>query len=258
MKWAFEKWHGTGNDFIMISDPEHSWPAGEERIRQLCQRRTGIGADGLIVIRKDPEVDFRMIYYNSDGRESTMCGNGGRCALAFAAKHGFYRKRARFRAIDGLHEGFEKEGLYHLKMNDVSDLREMKNQLILDTGSPHLVRFAPVESEDFVQEAAAIRWSGPFALEGINVNFVEELGTGHLRMRTFERGVEDETLSCGTGAVAAAIAAAHNLQENGPLNFELETRGGTLKVTLEKEEDQYHNVWLIGPAVHVYNGELDI
>ncbi len=258
MKWAFEKWHGTGNDFIMISDPENAWSPEEAKIRQLCERRTGIGADGLIVIRTDPEVDFRMIYYNSDGRESTMCGNGGRCALAFAERHGYYRNKARFRAIDGFHEGYEKEGAYHLKMKDVNDLRELNNQLILDTGSPHLVRFAPVDTEDFVQQAAAIRWSEAFASEGINVNFVKEEEGGKLYMRTYERGVEDETLSCGTGAVAAAIAAAHRSKTEGPMGFDLETRGGRLAVELEKDNGNYRNIWLIGPAAYVFKGEVDM
>lgn len=260
MELTFEKWHGTGNDFVMVFDPGGRWQPDEQLIREICERRTGVGADGLIIVREDVTEDFRMIYFNSDGRESSMCGNGGRCVIAFAAKHGLGSDSVRFRAIDGVHEGrAEADGRISLRMMDVRHYTRHGEDFVLDTGSPHYVRFTSLDAHpDFEKEAAAIRHHPDFAKQGINVNFVEEPGPGLLAMRTYERGVEAETLSCGTGAVAAALAAARRHEKTGMQRFEINTRGGRLIVKFRADADAFRDIWLTGPARYVFSGSLPV
>lgn len=259
MKLSFEKWHGTGNDFIMVLDAESQWHPDETMIARICKRRTGVGADGLIILRKDANHDFHMLYFNSDGHQSSMCGNGGRCAIAFAARHGWAKDSVRFRAIDGIHEGRIDEGNVYLKMNDVMKLRQADREWVLDTGSPHYVRFTKLgEHLHFEDEAREIRQSPEFKKEGINVNFVEEKAGGELQMRTYERGVEAETLSCGTGAVAAALAAARKQKRRGSQKIKISTPGGRLHVQFRMEEDAFRDIWLIGPATYVYSGSMEL
>ena len=206
----FFKYQGTGNDFIMIDNRMKTFPKGDPKlVANLCHRRFGIGADGLILLEEDKENDFAMVYYNSDGNPSTMCGNGGRCIVAFAYKLGLIQKdETTFSAPDGLHRALFKNGMIHLQMQDVNQINKVKKGLSLNTGSPHYVEIVKNLPElDVKREGAKIRYGTPFNIEGINVNFVEPIAENRFKVRTYERGVEDETYSCGTGAVATAEAS---------------------------------------------------
>jgi diaminopimelate epimerase len=257
MTVRFEKYQGTGNDFIMIDNRDLFFPKeNTELIEKLCHRRFGIGADGLILLENHhlSHVDFRMVYFNSDGRESTMCGNGGRCIVAFAHSLGLFEDKTVFEAIDGMHEAFIEEDSIHLKMQDVNGVTELEQgKFLLNTGSPHYVSVAAVFPENFVDQARAVRYSEPFKREGVNVNFIVPQNAATLRIRTYERGVEDETYSCGTGAVAAAICHAENYNSS---RVTVLTSGGELQVRFEKNNANYSDVWLIGPAVKVFDGQL--
>jgi diaminopimelate epimerase len=259
MEWSFRKYQGTGNDFIILHDPDMSFPSEDiAMIEHLCHRRFGIGADGLMLVRPEDGYDFRMVYFNADGRESTMCGNGGRCIAAFAHQLGLASEEGRFMAIDGPHEyQILKNGAVRLKMIDVESFQTDGEDIIMNTGSPHFVSMRKdVSAIDIVPEARAIRYNAIFAKEGINVNFVEERD-GQCTLRTYERGVEDETYSCGTGTVAAALALAiKNAWSNGPVL--LNTKGGQLKVWFEKDGAVFRNIWLEGPAEHVFSGQVTI
>lgn len=259
----FDKYQGTGNDFIVVNDREGSLHLAADVIQQLCDRRFGIGADGFIAIRRHPGYDFEMMYANSDGRESTMCGNGGRCAVAFAKKWGYFNGPvAIFKAIDGRHHAqMLSEVEVSLGMNEVAAIVEENGGLRLDTGSPHFVGFEeglPGPATDFASWARSVRMSAPYREAGINVNLVVPRGQGSLQMRTYERGVEGETLSCGTGAVAAAVAMHHRAKWGaGTYSIEINTPGGKLKVGFIYDKT-YGNVVLRGPAIHVFSGEIHI
>ena len=259
MTIKFQKYHGTGNDFIMINDPGSVFPAdNHELIRQLCERRFGIGADGLILIRKDVDTDFRMVYFNADGKEGSMCGNGGRCAAAFAFQMKLCGNAATFVAIDGTHVAkIINPGQIQLKMQSVNSVMVKPDHFELDTGSPHYVRFVEdLESLDVLSLGRKIRTSNAFKAEGINVNFVEQKPEG-LFVRTYERGVENETFSCGTGVVASALSASLRDPEEA-LEFDIRTRGGDLKVSFRKEgEHNFRNIILEGPAEFVYQGSIE-
>jgi diaminopimelate epimerase len=254
----FNKYQGTGNDFIIIDNRAGLFdPADTVAVRRLCDRRFGIGADGLILVTVDNEFDFRMSYFNSDGFESTMCGNGGRCTARFAHSSGIAAKEMKFRAIDGIHRAIVIEAYVTLQMNNVSGVRMINGSLFLNTGSPHYVVFSrDIDNIDVFNEGKKIRWSGEFAPGGTNVDFVELTGDG-IYVRTFERGVEDETLSCGTGVTASAIAAVMaGLFDKSPVN--VRTKGGDLNVKFEISGMEAGNIWLTGPATFVYNGEIAI
>jgi diaminopimelate epimerase len=256
----FTKYQGTGNDFILVDDRDEQFVQSREFIEHLCHRRFGIGADGLILLQNHPEYDFRMVYYNSDGRESTMCGNGGRCITAFAAGLGLVSagKTIRFEAADGYHEAELLESLSHgfivdLKMQDVQQVNITPDTAVLNTGSPHyVVTCDDLENLDIVREARAIRYSERYAKEGININFIAAETDG-IRVRTYERGVENETFSCGTGVVASAIAATYLLP--GLAVQTIYTKGGNLAVRFEKDGDKFVNVHLVGPAEKVFRGD---
>jgi diaminopimelate epimerase len=254
----FFKYQGTGNDFIILDNRNWSYTAlATERIRHLCDRRLGIGADGLMLLNPHAGYDFEMKYYNSDGRESTMCGNGGRCMVKFAFDLGIRKSQYHFLAVDGPHLAeIATDGTVNLKMKDVGRIRDLNGDFILDTGSPHYVRMvADVMEFDVVQNGMDIRYGGDFAKEGINVNFVEQRRPDEIVVRTYERGVEDETLSCGTGVTAAALASFHN--EVGHNYIKVFTKGGKLTVRFDRTADQhYENVWLCGPAVKVFEGHI--
>jgi len=257
----FYKYHGTGNDFILLDNRDDLFPKDAALVRSLCTRHFGIGADGLILLENDDETDFYMRYFNSDGRESTMCGNGGRCLVLFAKHIGVISKEETvFRAKDGLHYAkiLDKTNVA-LKMNFSDDLELHGQAYILDTGSPHYVRFMyNVDQMNMFKEGRMVRNSARFKKEGINVNFVEEMEDG-LKMRTYERGVEAETLSCGTGVTAAAISWYHKERKQGNKLVNVQAPGGKLKVQLEANEDgELEHVWLIGPAREVFIGEIDI
>ena len=260
MKTDFFKYQGTGNDFILIDNFNSKAPAlTKKQIRFLCNRRFGIGADGLILLGKKEGYDFEMLYYNSDGNESSMCGNGGRCLVKFAHHLGIHKDIYRFTAIDGEHEAeIETDGTVSLQMKNVNEVAYFPAHTIINTGSPHFVKFANnVENIDVLATGHEIRYSEAFARDGINVNFVESINEDTIFVRTYERGVEDETLSCGTGVTASALLAAHN--DNGFNTVEVKTPGGRLSVEFVKLDDQhFENIWLCGPAEFVFKGEIEL
>lgn len=260
MTVKFYKYQGTGNDFIMIDNRAYGLIKNQtETIKKLCNRHFGIGADGLIYLQERPGFDFEMVYFNSDGNESTMCGNGGRCLIQFARHMGVITNQCRFMAIDGEHEGaILPDGNVSLKMVDVNGIKQQDNDFVLNTGSPHYVRFVPhVSDVPVVQDGRKVRYNDTFAQAGINVNFVERLGSNEIFVRTYERGVEDETLSCGTGVVASALAfaAQHEVAIN---KVKVKTFGGLLEVNWNPAEQGYNNIWLTGPAEVVFEGTIDI
>ncbi|TCJ17450.1 diaminopimelate epimerase [Flaviaesturariibacter flavus] len=259
MKHTFYKYQGTGNDFVLFDNRDGRYNGLETRvIRRLCDRRFGIGADGLMLLNKHPDYDFEMKYYNADGRESSMCGNGGRSLVKFAADLGIVQTEYRFLAVDGPHEAsIELDGNVALRMQDVNEVRHDGSNFILNTGSPHFVHLTDdVMGKDMVRIGRQIRNSPEFEKEGINVNFVEQTREDdEIIVRTYERGVEDETLSCGTGVTAAALVCAHN--ENGFNRVDVRTRGGRLAVEFDKSGNHFSNVWLIGPAERVFEGIID-
>lgn len=259
MTLKFYKYQGTGNDFIIIDNRNNETSLRSDQVNWLCDRKFGIGADGLMQLNSSEDYDFEMKYYNADGNEGSMCGNGGRCLVRFAYDMGMHKSVYHFIAFDGEHEAeIDDEGTVSLKMKDVDSIRVNKGDFILDTGSPHYVKqVEELDNLDVYREGSDIRNNNEFIKEGINVNFVELEEEDRLFVRTFERGVEDETLSCGTGVTAAALAFYHN--ENGFNNVIVKTRGGTLNVEYEREMDgHYKNVWLSGPAEKVFEGVIEI
>ena len=255
----FYKYQGTGNDFIILDNRNWSYTTlSTERIKALCDRRFGIGADGLMLLNTRTGFDFEMKYYNADGRESSMCGNGGRCLVKFAYDLGMHKSTYRFSAIDGVHEAeIQDDGIVNLKMQDVTEVKEYHGDYILNTGSPHYVKIvSDVMDIDVFQKGMDIRYSADFSMEGINVNFVEQKKPDEIIVRTYERGVEDETLSCGTGVTAAALVCFHN--EMGYNDVTVITKGGKLVVRYDRTgEDCFQNIWLCGPAMKVFEGDLE-
>lgn len=256
----FYKYQATGNDFIILDNRESLFDEiPGEIVQRICSRRFGIGADGLMLMNNHDEFDFEMIYYNADGNRSTMCGNGGRCMVKFAYHLGLKRYTYRFIAVDGYHEAeIDNKGWIRLKMNNVENVTSTGTTSVLDTGSPHYIKFVNnVSGVNVVQDGREIRNNRKFSPEGINVNFVEHTGDDSIYVRTYERGVEDETLSCGTGVTAAALVSAHN--EKGFNRVSVKTPGGLLSVEFNKLDDQhFENVWLCGPAEFVFKGEIEI
>lgn len=259
MTFTFYKYQGTGNDFIIIDNRSLTLDkSNNKNIAKLCDRRFGIGADGFILLEDHPEVDFRMVYYNADGNESSMCGNGGRCITAFAKFLGIVENEAIFEAIDGIHNAeMIDKGLVRLQMQDVSLVEKHANHMFIDTGSPHHIEFVDdVSTFNVKSNGARIRYGAPYNEVGSNVNFVKQLSEDTFAVRTYERGVEDETLSCGTGVTAVAIAM-HNAKKTNSNEIVLQTQGGQLQVSFETFNNElYQNIWLIGPAVQVFKGEL--
>jgi len=260
MKIEFFKYQGTGNDFILLDNRENIYDSVTTReVNFLCHRRFGIGADGLMMLNKKPGFDFEMIYFNADGNPSSMCGNGGRCIVKFAAMLGIRKTKYKFIAVDGEHDAeIDLNGDVRLKMKDVTDVDYSFTRYILNTGSPHYVKTVPDAKDiDVKTEGSEIRNSKEFAKEGINVNFVEVLDDDTIYVRTYERGVEDETLSCGTGVTASALISAHN--DNGFNRVEVQTQGGMLSVEFDKTgEKSFQNIWLVGPAELVFKGQITV
>ncbi len=261
----FVKYQGTGNDFVLINGDKESFePSNHEAIKFLCDRRFGIGADGFILLRNHDESDFEMLYYNSDGRPGSLCGNGSRCAVSFAYEEGFFDgSTCHFTACDGLHDAiFHYDiGEVELKMNNVNQVEKGKGMVVMDTGSPHYVTLVEDLSDlDIVQAGRAIRYSPRFTQDGVNVNFVEPVGEDSLNVATYERGVEDETYSCGTGVTACALGyyVLNGKDANGIREVAIHTKGGELKVRFEKHNNHFENIWLIGPAVKVFEGEIEM
>lgn len=258
MNITFYKYQGTGNDFIIIDNRLQTIDKNNtKRIAELCDRRFGIGADGFILLENDNSSDFKMVYYNSDGNESSMCGNGGRCIVAFAKFLGVIENTTEFIAIDGLHKAKIEDQIVQLQMQKVSKIETFKKHLFLDTGSPHHVELV-TGLKDFEVKAngAKIRYGQPYNEAGSNVNFVEQVSKDTFSVRTYERGVEDETLSCGTGVTAVALAM-HKSGKTESNTVKLNTPGGTLKITFNAIGDGYEDIWLIGPALQVFKGEIE-
>ena len=254
----FYKYQGAGNDFILIDNRAQNLQLSTKQIEFLCDRKMGIGADGLMLLEEAEGYHFRMVYFNADGNESTMCGNGGRCISAFAQHLGLLENKASFTAIDGEHEAnFTAEGNIALHMNDVENIAHYDTHSILNTGSPHYVVWTnDIEDFDVFTQGRAIRNREEFATKGINVNFTATKNNG-LFVRTYERGVEDETLSCGTGVTAAAIATTKDAVGNFETN--IETLGGRLKVSFTKNTPSSAiNVVLTGPAQFVFEGKINL
>lgn len=279
MTFDFFKYQGTGNDFVLIDDritpdrvtpdrvtpdrvrPDRAgaFPAGDQAlIERLCHRRFGIGADGLILLQHDPDYDFRMVYFNADGAEGSMCGNGGRCIVQFAHDLGLFETETRFRAVDGEHVAVVGDEEVFLKMGDVAGIEDRAGLTFLNTGSPHVVRFTDdLESFDVVAQGRALRYDERFRPGGTNVNFVQLLNDNTLFVRTYERGVEDETYSCGTGVTAAALVAYQQLQLPGPVP--IRTLGGNLRVSFNPlPNNRFDQVYLIGPARRVFAGSITV
>ncbi len=254
MKLLFSKYQGAGNDFVMIDNRKEDFPKDDKvLIAKLCDRRFGIGADGLILLENDKDVDFRMVYFNADGKESSMCGNGGRCIVSFAQQLGLIVNETTFSAIDGLHHAeVLEDGRVALGMKDVESIEQVsENEYVLDTGSPHYVLVLDKMPKDIIKQAHSIRYNDRFSEEGINVNFII-IDRGEVKIRTYERGVEDETLACGTGAVAAAMVATKFSPEN---RYKINTQGGMLEVSFSSS---LNNVILEGDAVLVFSGSQEI
>ncbi len=261
MNIVFYKYQGTGNDFVILDNRNSSYSGlSKEEVNSLCNRKFGIGADGLMLLNQHPEYDFEMVYYNADGAEGSMCGNGGRCLVKFAWHMGIITPHYRFIATDGLHEAsIDEMGIVSLKMKDVDTITIENDHTILNTGSPHYVQWVTdIQQLNVVQEGRAIRYGPVFREEGINVNFAEKQDTDRLFVRTYERGVEDETLSCGTGVTAAALSLLPH--PNGTNLVKVETPGGKLEVKFDAMDNgsAFRNVWLTGPAELVYKGEITL
>ena len=252
---AFYKYHGTGNDFILIDNSKgelDQYPAG--LIEKLCNRRFGIGADGLILIQDHAQYDFEMIYYNADETQS-LCGNGSRCAVHLAQYWGMIDQKAHFLTTDGAYQAFIQEDLIYLKMNEVTEIQPLAGGYFLDTGSPHYIRLVDdLASLDVRSIGRAIRHSQLFQKAGTNVSFVQLETNNNISVRTYERGVEDETLSCGTGVAAAALVSSTK-GVTSPVH--ISTRGGKLQVSFKKAAKGYTDIYLTGPAVMVFQGTID-
>ena len=255
---AFNKYQGAGNDFIMIDNRQDLIdPDNSEIINRLCDRRFGIGADGLILVSDHDTLDFEMKYFNSDGKLGSMCGNGGRCTAHFAMKCGISGRNQKFMAFDGIHQALVENDIVRLQMADVRDYKIVNDNYFINTGSPHYIIFSDdVDSINVNEEGKKIRWSENFAPGGTNVNFVQVVDNV-LKIRTFERGVEEETLACGTGVTASAIAAVLK-GHFGTAPINVRARGGDLKVEFKKDNGNITNVWLTGPATFVFEGSINI
>lgn len=255
----FYKYQGTGNDFVIIDNRNLSFDGkNTDLVKFLCDRRFGIGGDGLMLLENHDIHTFTMRYFNSDGREASMCGNGGRCIAAFAVHQNIvkHKESFSFMAIDGIHEASYKDGIVSLKMIDVDKIDIQSAYTFLDTGSPHYVEFTEdLENLNVNQRGSEVRHSVTFKPNGTNANFVSFANNNTLNVRTYERGVEDETLACGTGVVASAIAAYEKTKST--CDYKINVLGGELRVHFEAtEKGCYKNIWLEGPAKLVFEGKI--
>lgn len=255
---TFYKYQGTGNDFVMIDDRANTFDLNDHKlIAHLCHRKFGIGADGLILIRHHEVADFEMVYYNADGYHTSLCGNGSRCAVKFASQLGIVTDTCRFMTVEGILDARIEKDLVHIKMPDVQNVETHEDHFFLHTGSPHHVCYInDIENYDVFSNGRNIRSGSPYFEEGSNVNFVQTISDAHIFVRTYERGVEDETLSCGTGVTAAALTQGIR-GATSPVN--VKTLGGDLQISFEKRDDEsFKNIFLIGPAIMVFEGIFPI
>lgn len=257
MKIDFFKYQGTGNDFVMLDNFDGRYDnLSIEMVRQICDRKLGVGADGLIKLSNDPDVDFNVDYYNSDGSKS-FCGNGARCSVAFAHRLGKIDVHTVFSAIDGVHRAQIKEGIVRIEMLPVHTIEEIEGDFELNTGSPHYVHFMEEgEVKDIYEYGKSIRYSTAYNEHGINVNLVT-IEENAIKVETYERGVENETLSCGTGVTACALVymIKQGVEEG---KVKVHTKGGTLSVEGKREEEGFVNIWLSGPAQMVFDGSIEL
>jgi len=256
----FSKYHGTGNDFVMVDGRELDTTFFDQSfIQSICHRRFGIGADGLIVVEKSEGYDFTMKYFNADGKEGSMCGNGGRCIAAFAHQLGIAGTETTFEGIDGIHfASILPDGDIRLKLSDVTGIHKLEDGYLLDTGSPHFVKYVlNLDQIEMELEGKEIRHQSRFGEKGVNVNFVEAAkGRETLFVRTFERGVEAETWSCGTGVTAAAICSYFHFKSD-KVTYRVSTKGGDLQVNFQPGPNlHFSDVYITGPASHVYDGAI--
>ena len=258
MDLQFYKYQGTGNDFVMIDDRQNKFDESNHKlIAFLCDRKFGIGADGLILIRNHNDYDFEMVYFNADGHEGSMCGNGGRAIVRFAHDLGMIGNETKFIAVDGEHLASVTTNNISLKMMNVTTIEEAKNFYFMDTGSPHYVEFLDedLNQTDVYNKGKSIRYNERFKEVGTNINFVEKTSATSLYVRTYERGVENETLSCGTGVTACALASSFKGMKS-PVS--IKTLGGDLSISFEKKNEGFENIFLIGPAQKVFKGKIKI
>lgn len=263
MQISFYKYQGTGNDFVLLDNRDGQYSQlSSQQIAQLCDRKFGVGGDGLMLLQEKEGFDFEMVYFNADGQPSSMCGNGGRCLVAFANFLGLLKhQRAYFLAVDGPHEAVVIAPDYiELKMSDVNASGYGQPDAFLDTGSPHYLAFvADIKGVNIYEQGRMIRYSPAYRAQGTNVNFIEIKGTNQIYVATYERGVEDETLSCGTGVTAAALAyqLSHS-EQMGDNAVKIQTKGGNLVVRYQQIGTQFENIWLCGPAQQVFKGQLTL
>lgn len=257
----FHKYHGAGNDFIIIDGRNFVISDfSAKRVNFLCDRHFGIGADGLILLTETKKADFKMIYFNSDGKEGSMCGNGGRCITAFAEKLGIIKNSTEFTGIDGLHQAkILGKGQYSLKMIDVNKVERLADGYLIDTGSKHFIKFKKdIQDMDVYTDGKLIRYQGRFGDDGTNVNFIEYQNDNNISIRTYERGVENETLACGTGSVAAAIITHLNYPSESK-SYTINAPGGKLQVDFKIDDGvSFYDIWLSGPAEFVFAGEIEV
>lgn len=260
MKIQFSKYQGAGNDFIMLNNLDGRYDGLTlSQIQFLCDRKFGIGADGLIKINKSTEANFEVDYYNSDGSKS-FCGNGARCSVAYAGTLGLDIHQTNFTAIDGLHRGEKVGSQIKIEMQDVKSISHLKDAFSLNTGSPHYVKCVDdLDQHDIVEFGKTIRYSAEYKAQGINVNLMERMDDRSIRVETYERGVEDETLSCGTGVTAAALVFSELRQDIGEQSINVSTKGGNLLVSfVRSKEGEFSSISLTGPATFVFSGEIDV
>jgi diaminopimelate epimerase len=259
----FYKYQATGNDFVLIDNRSGQYSFTTDQIKKICDRRFGVGADGLMLIEKHPALDFNLVYYNSDGSES-LCGNGSRAAVKMASSLGMVNGKASFNAYDGPHEAkLLPDEIVRLKMGNVNEVKNVENDIFINTGSPHLIRFVEnLKDYPVVEEGRKIRYSVAFQPKGTNVNFVELQKDNTIFVRTYERGVEDETLSCGTGVTASALAAS---LKGYTSPVKIKAMGGELSVEFTTQSGQsvglaspFSDIFLIGPAKMVFEGEMEL
>jgi len=265
-KLYFFKYQGTGNDFIILDqfDQHNSEILHTELISRMCNRYFGIGGDGLMLLRRSLDADFEMVYYNSDGNLSSMCGNGGRCIVALAYKLGYISEECNFLGPDGLHaaEVLDPKNIA-ISMNIPGKLATHQNDFIINTGSPHYIHFINenINHFDILKFGRLIRNSASFKSHGINVNVVQVKKEMHLSIRTYERGVENETLSCGTGVTAAALTYLSkywHVKDLGKFTVTVESQGGTLTVSGTNVEGTYSDIKLMGAAELVFEGSITV
>ncbi|MBX7050836.1 MAG: diaminopimelate epimerase [Flavobacteriales bacterium] len=256
MHLRFRKYQGTGNDFVMIDNRDGLVKLTPDQIIHICDRKFGIGSDGVILLQRAEGVDFEMNFYNPDASQS-FCGNGSRCVVLFAHDLGLVNNSGTFRAIDGIHEFSLNDDSIAIHMKDIEGISMDGDAYVINTGSPHYISYMrELDQLDILPEARKVRYHEKYKPGGINVNYIEEHGDG-IQMRTYERGVEDETLSCGTGVTAAALSFAY--RNPGRKSVNVTTRGGSLMVTYTQHDpERFSNIWLSGPAEFVFSGEINL